>query len=189
MSNLQRLMSYHHLRSEGRADIINSARLGAWLKVMMAAFIFRFFFLSLPTSSVALLFSTSLCCCVWLLQTSMVFTQTVWKTKVRFMRHHSCAGHSSLRSVRLGDILSLLSLIVQERPECQAWEWYSYLVFYRVNPDIIVLTGLEFTHCLRCEFAGERAEQCIYSLTYKDLCIQNGLNSKGQLAGDKSVVK
>lgn len=32
---------------------------------------------------------------------------------------------------------------------------HSYLVFHWVNPDITVLTGLEFTHCSRCEFDGE----------------------------------
>lgn len=37
MGNLWRLMLYHHLGSERCADIINSAILGAWLKLMMAA--------------------------------------------------------------------------------------------------------------------------------------------------------
>lgn len=57
-----------------------------------------------------------------------------------------------------------------------------------VNPDIIILTGLELRGV---SLMGKvRAEGGIYSLTYEDVCIQNGLYSKGQLVGgDKSVMR
>lgn len=137
MSNLQRFISYHRQRSEVYADIINLAKLTDWLKLM-------------TTARVSLSFSVSLhhkrCFMTCLTITDCNGPQKQFKKKKKgtglcfplTVRVMSRPRWASLWTNLLGSILSLLSLIAQERPLC-----WSYFVFHWVNPDMIVSTGLK----------------------------------------------